>query len=70
MEAIRSYETLVTTYKTTRRHNPEDNNRQIGQLIVPLGNIVLQEKSKKMRGELQSITSPFGWEPRLMFGVD
>jgi hypothetical protein len=27
MEAIRSSETLVTTYKTTRRHNPEDQNR-------------------------------------------
>jgi hypothetical protein len=26
MKAIRSSETLVTTYKTTQRHNPEDYN--------------------------------------------
>jgi hypothetical protein len=29
MEAIRSSETLVITYKTTRRHNPKDDNRHL-----------------------------------------
>jgi hypothetical protein len=28
MEAILSSETLVTTYKSTRHHNPEDHNQQ------------------------------------------
>jgi hypothetical protein len=27
MEAVRSSETSVAIYKTTRRHNPEDHNR-------------------------------------------
>jgi hypothetical protein len=29
VEAIRSSETKVTTYKITRRHNPEDHNRHL-----------------------------------------
>jgi hypothetical protein len=29
METVRSSETFVITYKTTRCHNPEDQNRQI-----------------------------------------
>jgi hypothetical protein len=34
MEAIRFSETVVTRYKTTQRHNPEDNNRQlVSQLL-------------------------------------
>jgi hypothetical protein len=27
MEAIRSFETMIITYTTTPRHNPEDNKR-------------------------------------------
>jgi hypothetical protein len=29
MEAVCSAETLVTTYKVTRRHNPEDHNHVV-----------------------------------------
>jgi hypothetical protein len=29
MEAICSFETLVTTYKTTQHHNPEDHNQDL-----------------------------------------
>jgi RNase adaptor protein for sRNA GlmZ degradation len=42
MKAILSSETLVTAYKTTRRHNPEDHNRHTYKDIKQEINILSQ----------------------------
>jgi hypothetical protein len=34
MEAIRSSEMLVTTYKTARCHNPQDHNRHLHRRVI------------------------------------
>jgi hypothetical protein len=45
-EAIPSSETLAITYKTTRRHNPEDNNTHLhlGENLKPQARVKIRHK--------------------------
>jgi hypothetical protein len=44
MEALRSPEPLVTSYKTTRRNNPEDYNRELN--FDPISKETIEQKCK------------------------